>query len=230
MKTHLNAAFLAFFGLISPIYADEPISLDRIETVCLETVLQDCQVLTAGFLNVGWGDDEGSPMLAWQTQSGFTPEDGVLGGFALFQHVDGIWMRLDAGFDGWRFFPPRVSQDGLLHLPGYTGGTGSYNADRLYQWEDIAWKPIDIKTWLKTIAEHLPADREIWKGVQYDFDNPWSRPMARTSLWRGDDGNCCPTGGQAEIVFLIEEERLIVKDVIYVHAKADLASENGKQQ
>jgi hypothetical protein len=47
---------------------------------------------------------------------------------------------------GWRFFPPRLSQDGLLHLPGYTGGTGSYNADRLYQWNDDTWAAIDITT------------------------------------------------------------------------------------
>jgi hypothetical protein len=69
-----------------------------------------------------------------------------------------------------------------LHLPGYTGGTGSYNADRLYQWNDDRWAAIDITTWLKTIGERLPADGEIWKGVQYDFDDPWSQLVARTAL------------------------------------------------
>ncbi|MBJ3787048.1 hypothetical protein [Devosia sediminis] len=218
MKTRLPSALLALFALSSPTHAAEPIARDRIITVCVETVLQNCKVLTAGFLNVDWGDDEGKPMLAWQTQSGFTPEDGVLGGFVLLQHVDGNWARFDAGFDGWRFFPPRLSQDGLLHLPGYTGGTGSYNADRLYQWNDTEWEPIDIKTWRKAIAEQLPADREIWKGVQYDFDNPWSKLVARTALWRGDDGNCCPTGGHAEIVFSVKERRLTVDHVDYLPA------------
>ncbi|MBN9317088.1 MAG: hypothetical protein J0I99_15200 [Devosia sp.] len=223
MKTRLPSALLALFALASPIHASEPVSLDRIDMVCLETVLQNCKVLTAGFLNVDWGDDEGTPLLAWQTQSGFTPEDGVLGGFVLLHHVEGNWTRLDAGFDGWRFFPPRLSEDGLLHVPGYTGGTGSYNADRLYQWNDTEWEPIDTKTWLKTIAEHLPVDREIWKGVQYDFDNPWSQLVARTALWRGDDGNCCPTGGQAEIFFSIVEGRLIVDRVNYAPAPEEPA-------
>lgn len=218
MKTRLLAPAMAFLGLASPIHAGGPINLDRINTVCLETVLRDCKVLTAGFLNVDWGHEDGAPMLAWQTQSGFTPEDGVLGGFVLLQHVDGIWTRLDAGFDGWRFIPPRLSQDGLLHLPGYTGGTGSYNADRLYQWNDAEWEPIDTKTWLKTIADHLPTDREIWKGVQYDFDDPWSQLIARTALWRGNDGNCCPTGGHAEIAFVIEQGRLKVEHIHYVLA------------
>lgn len=225
MKTHLlPAAALACLALASPIHASEPIGIDRIDTVCLETVLRGCKVLTAGFLNVDWGDDEGAPMLAWQTQSGFTPEDGVLGGFVLLEHVGGSWTRLDAGFDGWRFFPPRLSQDGLLHLPGYTGGTGSYNADRLYQWNDTSWQAIDIKTWLKTIAEHLPADREIWKGVQYDFDDPWSQLVARTPLWRGADGNCCPTGGNAEIVFAIEQGRLTVDHITFVGAEDEPTS------
>jgi hypothetical protein len=227
MKARLHAFSLTMLslGLVTPTWAEEPISLDGIDTVCLKSVLQDCKVLTAGFLNVDWGDDEGAPMLAWQTQSGFTPEDGVLGGFVLLQRVDGNWTHLDAGFDGWRFFPPRLSQDGLLHLPGYTGGTGSYNADRLYRWNDTAWEPIDIKTWLNTIAEHLPANREIWKGVQYDFDNPWSQLVARTALWRGDDGNCCPTGGHAEIVFSIVEGRLAVDHVDYVPAAETSPSE-----
>lgn len=220
MKAFLQTLALIPMALlpVTPARAEAPFSLDQIDTICLETVLRDCKVLTAGFLNVDWGNDEGAPMLAWQTQSGFTPEDGVLGGFVLLQHVDGNWTRLDAAADGWRFFPPRLSQDGLLHLPGYTGGTGSYNADRLYQWNDTAWEPIDIKTWLKTIGERLPADREIWKGVQYDFDDPWSRLVARTPLWRGDDGNCCPTGGHAEIRFSIDEDRLTVEKVDYVPA------------
>lgn len=83
MKTCLPSALLALFALCSPTHAAEPVALDRIDMVCLETVLQNCKVLIAGFLNVDWGDDEGKPMLAWQTQSGFTPEDGVLGGFVL---------------------------------------------------------------------------------------------------------------------------------------------------
>lgn len=213
MKASLPAAIFVLLGVTIPTWAAEPISLDRIATVCLETVLRNCKVLTAGYLNVDWGDDEGAPMLAWQTQAGFTPEDGVLGGFVLLQNVDRAWTRLDSGFDGWRFFPPRLSDEGLLHLPGYTGGTGAYNADRLYRWNDTAWQAIDITAWFKTIAEHLPADREIWKGVDYDFDNSWSQLTARTALWRGDDGNCCPTGGYAEIVFTIENDRLKIDEV-----------------
>ena len=231
-RLHTLVLILIVFTLAAPARADEQIRLGHIDTICLETVLRDCKVLTAGFLNVDWGDEEGTPLLAWQTQSGFTPEDGVLGGFVLLQHVDGAWTRLDAGFDGWRFFPPRLIQEGFLHLPGYTGGTGSYNADRLYQWTDTGWEPIDIKTWLGTIADHLPADREIWKGVQYDFDNPWSQLMARTALWRGDDANCCPTGGHAEIFFSIQRGRLTVDRVAYapVEEGAPPPSEKAKQQ
>ena len=49
MKTRLPAAVAAFLGLATPICAAEPISLDLIDTTCLETVLRNCKVLTAGF-------------------------------------------------------------------------------------------------------------------------------------------------------------------------------------
>lgn len=221
MATCLRASVLAViaFGLATPVQANEPFLLDRIDTECLETILSDCKVLTAGFVNMDWGDREGAPMLAWQTQTGFTPDDGVLGGFVLLQHEAGTWTRLDSGFDGSRFYPPRLSEEGLLHIPGYTGGTGAYNADRLYQWDETGWRPVDMTTWSKSIAERLPDGLEIWKGVQYEFENPWSGLVARTPLWRGDDANCCPTGGNAEIAFAVDDSRLVVTDLRYTPPK-----------
>jgi len=188
---------------------------------CLETELHDCRVLSAGVIN----SDEGAaePLLAWQTQAGFTPEAGVLGGFVLFTHESGAWRPFDAGFDGYRFSPPQLNEMGLLHIAGYTGGTGAYNADRLYQWGDLGhavyregWRRIDMEAWLDTLGAFLPAGLEVWKGVQYSIDRWSDGVVARTPLWRPDDANCCATGGSALITFTIADDRLVIARVTYI--------------
>ena len=219
MPVRLLIQMTAFLGFSLTAHAENAVDVGRINTVCVETILKSCKVLTAGFINKDGGANEGAPMLAWQTQTGFTPDDGVLGGFVLLQSEAGTWRRRDSGFDGWRFFPPRVNEDGLLHVPGYAGGTGAYNADRLYRWDGTAWRAVDMKSWRATIAEHVPSGLQIWKGVQYEFRDPWSGLVARTALWRSDDANCCPTGGQAEIVFAITDDRLVVTEVRHTPPK-----------
>lgn len=137
MKPLIIAALLAVPGSTLAEAAEPHMPIEGIGSACLQTVLHNCKVLTAGYINADEGDRDGAPMLAWQTYTGFTPEDGVIGGFVLFHYVSGRWGLIDAGFDGWRFSPPRLSESGLLHIAGYTGGTGAYNADRLYQWGDL---------------------------------------------------------------------------------------------
>ena len=196
--------------------------LDDIGTTCLETSLDGCKVYSGGYFNVAdFGDEGGKPLIAWQTQLGSTAMDGVIGGFVLFQHGDDGWSLLDSGFDGF-FEVPRLNQDGLLHVPGYSQGTGAFNTDRLYRWGDLGraaysegWASIDMDTWLGEIGPMLPAGLEIWKGVEYDFAHHWSGLVARTALWRADDGNCCPTGGSALITLEIQNGRLVATGVAH---------------
>ncbi len=222
MKLFGFAALLAAFSNACPVVAQPDNPIDNIATECLSTTLRDCKVLTAGYINADQGGHEGESLLAWQTQTGVTFEDGVMGGFVIFEYIDSRWTVFDSGFDGWRFLPPRLSDDGLLLIAGYTGGTGAYNADRLYQWRDLehddraGWRPIDMHAWLETNKMDLPNGLEIWKGVQYEFEDPWSGVIARTHLWRPDDANCCPTGGSAVINFEIEDDQLVVAEVTYI--------------
>ncbi|MBU1305059.1 MAG: LppP/LprE family lipoprotein [Alphaproteobacteria bacterium] len=222
MKLLVTAA--TFVALISPcpVVAQPREPIKEIGTKCLETILRDCKVLTAGYINSDQGYHDGEPMLAWQTQSGVTFQDGVIGGFVLFQYTAGKWVVADSGFDGWRFSPPRLNEAGLVHIAGYTGGTGAYNVDRLYQWRDRdhavyreGLQRVDMNAWYETTEMALPEGLEIWKGVQYEFEDPWSGMIARTRLWRPDDANCCPTGGSAVIIFQIEDDRLVVAEILY---------------
>ena len=197
-------------------WASQPVALEEIGSACLETPLRGCRVLTAGFLNADGGPDDGEPFIAWQTQMGFTYEDGVRGGFVLFAHGADGWSVLDSGIEG-EYGMPGLTEGNLLHIPGYTGGTGMGNVDRLYLRDSSSgdWRAIDMHAWLGTIGEMLPAGLEIWKGVDYDLRRPWMGLLARTPLWRASDGNCCATGGAAVIAFEIEGDRLVATGVRY---------------
>jgi hypothetical protein len=196
----------------------QKLDIAELDTTCIATELQDCHVLTSGRLNVDWGENEGEPLFAWQTQSGFTAENGISGGFVLLHYLDGSWTLFDSGFDAARFEAPRLSAEGsMLHIAGYSGGTGAYNTDRLYVWEDGGtpasgndWTRIDIESWRDNIDTLLPKGLEIWKGVDFDFsDFFYGELTARTPLWRADDANCCPSGGWAFITFEIDQQRLV---------------------
>lgn len=205
-------ACILFTILIAP--ATAQVSLKSIGDTCLETELDACKVLTAGYFNrADYSDADGEPLIAWQTQAG-TGEYGTIGGFVLFRHDGDGWAVLDSGFDGY-FQLPSLNEENLLHMPGYSQGTGVFNTDRLFRLEEdgTTWTPIDMGTWLDGVQ--LPKDLEIWKGVDFDFSNPWSGYLARTSLWRPDDGNCCPSGGTAVITLEIEGDKLVGKEVEY---------------
>lgn len=195
----------------------QPFALDEIRSACLETPLQECTVLTAGFLNGFGAPDDGEPFIAWQTQAGFTYEDGVTGGFVLFVHGDGGWRVLGSGIEG-EYGMPFLAEGSLLHIPGYTGGTGMGNVDRLYVLEPSngEWRSIDMDAWLADVGEMLPDGLGIWKGVDYDLRRPWIGLYARTPLWRESDANCCATGGEAVISLEIDGDRLVATSVRYL--------------
>lgn len=225
MKLRPTLTVLAVLGMAVLLFLPASVSaveLDDIGTTCLESPLDGCKVITAGYFNTaGHTDDDGRPFVAWQTQTGSTDTDGYIGGFVLLEHDGTEWTVFDSGFDGY-FELPYLNVDGLLHVPGYSQGTGAFNTDRLYQWGDLGaavmregWIRIEMDSWFEQAEPMLPAGLEIWKGVEYDFSDPWSGLVARTSLWRFDDGNCCPSGGSAEITLEIRDNRLVATKVAY---------------
>lgn len=196
-----------------------PVALDDFGVTCVDTSLSDCKVLSAGYLNVDDMNDEartGSPLLAWQTQAGVSVEAGTVGGVVLFQHADDGWTTFGSGFEAYRYELPTLNEEGVLHVAGYSSGTGSFNADLLFQpTDDGGWQQIDMDTWLGNVSDMLPAGLEIWKGVRYDFAAAWSGYTASTSLWSEDDANCCPTGGSAVITLEIVDNALVATKVDY---------------
>lgn len=205
--------------LFLPARAADTVSIKSIDRQCLETSLSDCVVRAAGFVTP---DD--APPLAYQLQSGIDEYDGIAGAAVVYQQIDGAWQKLALGTDGVVYELPHLAQNDqvLFHIPGFTAGTGAFNADLLFEYGapdaggDGQWHSVDMDAWLETVAEFLPPEREIWKGVDYNFgDWYWGDYNARTSLWQPDDANCCATGGSAVIHFDIVDYALKVSSVDY---------------
>lgn len=178
---------------------------------CIDIGISRCWTSVGGYLNIG------RTQLMWQLQDGQTEEDGVTAGYVLLVG-DGeplhpvAWSR-----EGVIYEAPRLIWDQLLPyvwVPGRMAGTGAFNADALFRFTPEADNPlteIDITRWRDSdLPALLPDDREIWKGVTYRLESL----AARTSLWRPEDGNCCPSGGEATLMFEIEDDRLVLKALI----------------
>lgn len=107
--------------------------------------------------------------------------------------------------------PRLFDQDGtaLLHLPCSQYGTGVFNAESIYAWRGGSWQERDIESWLQELNRRLPGGLEVWKGIYPDYE----RLTASTPLWRQGDGNCCPTGGRAEMTLGWQGERLVLREL-----------------
>lgn len=177
---------------------------------CVDIGISGCATPAGGYLNIG------ETRLMWQLQEGFTEADGVMAGYVLLSGGDRLhpvaWSREGAAYE-----PPRLFWDGeqaYVWVPGFMAGTGAFNADALFRVTPGANSPlteIDLTRWRETdLPDLLPEGREIWKGVAYRLEFF----SARASLWQPQDGNCCPSGGEATLTFEIENDRLVLKALI----------------
>jgi len=176
---------------------------------CIDIRLGGCSSPSGGYVTMG------EHRLFWQLQEGSTPEDGVGAGFVLLADAGAHLNPVAWDFDGVFYEPPVVfRQDDSLYVAvaGRSAGTGGFNVDRLFRWTPDAPEPlvqIDNETWRDTLDQHLPPGLSVWKGVAFNYPSL----SAGTALWRDQDGNCCPTGGQASIGFEIRGDALVVTDV-----------------
>lgn len=187
---------------------------------CLPLGLDGCSA-EGGWLRRGDG-----ALLFWQSQRGSTDEDGLTGAFVLLTgDADGPLVPAAWGRGGF-YGAPVLLQDEAgtwVAVPGYYGGSGSHNADVVFRWtEDAARRlaQIDNTSWRDDLARRLPAGLEVWKGVQIQYEYMG----ATTPLWQPDDGNCCATGGSAQLSFSLQGDRLILDDVRVQDRAIEVAS------
>ena len=180
---------------------------------CIGSTLKGCSSRAAGWLSSPAGD-----RLFWQLQDGFTDENGITGGFMLLSGGETGPVRPRAwAFEGWRYEAPTLLMVGgemYVAVAGRMAGTGNGNADALFRWSPDAAEPlvqVDNWTWREQLAARLPAGLEVWKGVDYRYAD--SELWAWTKLWQPNDGNCCPSGGEAMLSFEIENDALVLSGV-----------------
>ena len=158
---------------------------------CIGTALGNCTAPSGGYVN---GPD--GQRLAWQIQRGASDYSGVTAGLILFA-IDGEFLRpVGWSYEAVSFDAPVMFErpDGLyVAAEGHQAGTASANADILFRLDGETWTEIELESWTRAVADELPDGLGVWKGVDFT----WPEMIATSSLWRDDDANCCPTGGQA---------------------------------
>jgi uncharacterized protein len=133
----------------------------------------------------------------------------------VFEHLPAGMTRVAISPDGdgaIAYQKPRLLHLGaraLLHLPAYESGTGNFNRERLFVWRADHWLDVDVSTWLNELAHRLPANLAVWKGVFPDY----SALKACTPIWRKTDGNCCPSGGGADLTLAWKDDRIALAGV-----------------
>lgn len=178
---------------------------------CLPLGLDGCRSNRGGYLRGPSGET-----LYWQVQEGSTEADGVSGAVVLLAR-DGDTLRPIAWTSGGFYETPQLIETGdpaevYVALPGYSGGTGHYNADVVFRWRPGAateLTEIDTRSWRAALAAQLPPGLEVWKGVEFR----WPMLTAQTPLWAPGDANCCATGGEATLIFAIRDGVLLLSQV-----------------
>ncbi|MES2835069.1 MAG: hypothetical protein V4707_10225 [Pseudomonadota bacterium] len=180
---------------------------------CVGEALKGCSSRAAG-----WVTSPDGARLFWQLQDGFTDETGITGGVMLLSAGGmGAVRPVAWAFEGYRYEAPTLLMiDGKMYVAasGRMQGTGNGNADVIFRWEPDAAQPltqVDNWSWRDTLSERLPTGLEVWKGVDYRYND--EGVWAWTPLWREGDGNCCASGGSAMLMFRIEDDRLVLDGV-----------------
>lgn len=170
---------------------------------CLGTWLRmGCVVPASGVVR------DGGATILWQFQSGASEENGVGMGAMLWDASGpGAPKLIGWTFEGYFMEMPRFNAEtGLLWVAGRMSGTGEGNADMLFQKRGREWVEVEMESWRDDLTKRLPDQLGVWKGVEFDFLG--TAMGADAQLWKPEDANCCPTGGRANLGFVIDGERL----------------------
>ena len=184
----------------------------RLAEACVDIGLKGCATTEGGYFNVP------GRSLYWQIQSGETASDPSGAAYVfVVKDAAGSLRTAASGADGYFYEAPRliwIDRTPYLAIAGGMRGTGHFNADAFYRWTSDAARPLvklDNESWRNSLERHLPPGFGVRKGVSFTYAD--EAVTARTALWRDADGDCCPTGGQAQLSFVIEGDRLALRSV-----------------
>jgi len=181
-------------------------------SACPPIGMERCEVIEGGFLRRPLDEGYGET-LHWIRLRGASEWGPRAEGVVLLSGDDRLRPVAWSARTFWHEPPQLVEIDGrtLIALPATYDGTGRLNADVLFDWRtDGAMVEIDQRPFREQLQAALPPGLEIWKGLVFH----WPTLMAETSLWQANDGNCCPTGGEAWIDLRIEGDALVLGEFV----------------
>lgn len=180
-----------------------------LEKGCLEIELKGCGVSGGGFLPAGDGHT-----LYWQTQEGFTDEDGVGAGVVVLERRGGsraltpvVWTSEGGTYEA-PILIPQGEGEWLLVLSGVSRGTGAGDMLRMLRFKNGVWRQIDTD-W-QSRAGALLKGREVRHRPYWSFHDGM---RAITPLWNASDAQCCGEAGTALLEFDIVDDKLTLQEV-----------------
>jgi hypothetical protein len=137
-------------------------------------------------------------------------------GVAVMAERDGglVVLFADANLDGGGglYDPPRLATNRfgtIMDIPIALPGTAAMNGSVAFIAEGEAWRALDVASWRAVLGARLPKGMAARKGIWPDY----ATLTAKTALWQARDALCCPTGGEAEIAFVIRNRALVLDKV-----------------
>ena len=196
---------------------EPPFAMEELARRCIPRLLANCETLKGGYLSA-----PGRPRIYWQIQEGGPDENAASAGFTLFVEADASLIPIFWAAEANAYQAPVVfwagdGADPIIAIAGIMEGNGNQNADALFRWTNGPQMlvPIQTGTWIGAAPDPLPADLWIKKGLAFNY-NPSGLLTAVASLWRPEDGDCCPTGGSANMIFSVRDDTLVLTGATYL--------------
>jgi hypothetical protein len=103
----------------------------------------------------------------------------------------------------------RTAAGDIFEIPIVVDGTGHFNESEYYLWENLEWRRLDSMSWLNELSRQIPLGLAMWKGVWPNL----TTMEAIAGLYRRDDANCCPTGGEVRVKLAIRSGQFVIESV-----------------
>jgi hypothetical protein len=164
----------------------------------------------------GFGKFADDAALSWQLQIYGDPDN-------LPQRASVVLAQVDGQQDKDQIVAALYTEDGFVDQPkainnsfgrfvelsSMADGTGHFNQGMLVVSTEDGWHNVDITAWQNAFAKRLKNGLYAAKGIFPDY----AKMTAETPLWKGEDPNCCATGGHARIKLGYKNQRITFEDV-----------------
>lgn len=162
---------------------------------------------------------EGAPSLRYQLQSYPQPSaHSAVVIFAATQEQPDTWLPLavTASQDATLATPQATASPfGTLLTIASNGTAGENDGSALYRLTPESLEDIDDRSWLETLHAHLPDGLTLSPEITADYGK-----MQAVGTTARSQSSCCAVGGRAVIDLAIDDDRVVIKGVVFGEAQA----------